>query len=371
MLKELEDLLLALFAVQMTGRTDANEAATEIATPCEEKLYFDKLKTHLQGLGSELATAAANHRAAVRRFTLAAAAATNPQQRCLIKGLQSAAKAALNDVEEVVRDLGAAKDAAIKAVNEHLQTVAAARALYNAKTVVTPGRVHTRQAGASNGVKIKLTTTATPGSSCQDLDATTTNELHGHKIEPQKATAIKITDATQLNKALGETLFTATATSTCNGGSDQTNEPPDTVFNACVFGASGNAAAAITTKATYSTFQKTLNIHKGPGDNQCHSDVVTATKNGDKQTYMARLLCELKSSKTTVAELIYTGPTLKKNDALLKTIAACDDRFSADRADTAMALEKHVEQSYGSSPAEFKTLLENIIDKKSVPITKV
>nr|AGH60637.1 variant surface glycoprotein 1724 [Trypanosoma brucei] len=312
MLKELEGLLLALFAVQMTGRTDANEAATEIATPCEEKLYFDKLKTHLQGLGSELATAAANHRAAVRRFTLAAAAATNPQQRCLIKGLQSAAKAALNDVEEVVRDLGAAKDAAIEAVNEHLQTVAAARALYNAKTVVTPGRVRTRQAGASNGVKIKLTTTATPGSSCQDLDATTTNELHGHKIEPQKATAIKITDATQLNKALGETLFTATATSTCNGGSDQTSEPPDTVFNACVFGASNNAAAAITTKATYSSVKKTLNIHKGPDDNQCHSDVVTATKNGDKQTYMARLLCELKSRKTTVAELIYTGPTLKK-----------------------------------------------------------
>ncbi|SCU64705.1 uncharacterized protein TEOVI_000807800 [Trypanosoma equiperdum] len=365
MLKELEGLLLALFAVQMAGGTDANEAPQAIATPCKEKLYFDKLKAHLQGLGSELATAAANHRAAVRRFTLAAAAATNPQQRCLIKGLQSAAKAALNDVEEVVRDLGAAKDAAIEAVNEHLQTVAAARALYNAKTVVNPGRVHTRQTGASNGVKIMLTTTATPGSSCQDLDPITTNELHGHKIEPQKATAIKITDATQLNKALGETLFTETATSTCSGGSDQTTEPPDTVFNACVFGASNNAAAAITTKATYSSVKKTLNIHKGRGDAQCHNDVATATKADDKQTYMGRLLCELKSHKTTVAELIYTGPALKKNDSLLKTIAACDHRFSGDGADTAMALEKYVETTYGSDQAAFKNLFENIIDKKA------
>nr|APD74887.1 variant surface glycoprotein 1125.4567 [Trypanosoma brucei] len=363
--------MISFYLTELSGQATPDAAATAIADACDEELYITKLKEHVSTISAPYESAITHLTKDMRQFALAAAAAPDSKTRCVLHGLKAAVAAALQTNEQLRRQTQAKAKAAAEALNSHLTRVARAKQPHNTQTKVKTGSLHTRKPSGAEGVKILLETDSKLAGGCATLEPATTTKIKNSDIQIRKLVTMKIVDETKLDKLAGETAFTATADRSCNGASN-TQADANTVFHSCAFGSSGNAAAAKTTRATYSDSQKDLNIFKSATDRECHSDVAQAHPSGDADAYMGRVLCEALKSAQPAHVPTYSGPGLKANAALLQAVAACDATFKSieNPTDTSQnaALTKYVETTYGSDQAAFKNLFENIIDKKSVPI---
>nr|APD73817.1 variant surface glycoprotein 1125.1655 [Trypanosoma brucei] len=367
-------LCLALAASARNGSTSGDKAATAIATPCDEELYLEKLKTHIMSNGNAFDDVIQELQTERRKLSLATAAAEGRETRCLLSGLQAVVTADLASNQAAATRIKEAVKEAREALEKQLQTAKIARALYATKTIVDPGNVHTNGLGNSHKVKIVLKTTTSTEDGCKPFDPEQTTQINKQDINIAQMAQLKLTDNTQLAKAIGTAFFTATAQSACNhNGKAQNDMTPDTVFHSCTFGSTGNAATINWQKANYAAGPlSTVNIFTSDSDRTCHSSIAQKTKSDKHIEYLGKTLCTALTTPSKPIKTSINGPSLKNNDAVLRTVAACTPKFSnlQDPADNTKnsALKAYVEKAYGTTNGNFKATFENIIDKKSVPI---
>nr|APD74569.1 variant surface glycoprotein 1125.4034 [Trypanosoma brucei] len=363
--------ILLVITVAATCQRKADPAATAISNACDEEYYLHKLKHHVSSLLDRTKQTIVEQQSALRKLRLAQAAATEHEHRCLLHGIAAALAEALEVNTRTVEKNEGMIDTALKHISKQQQTVAAAIALSKINTKVTNGAVHTGGSGASNKVTIKLTTDDSLTGACSVTAAESTRTIGGAEPDVANVHTTKLTAASKLHKAAGQTDFSVTAKAGC---ANAANQEAKAAFDSCTFAAGATAVATATAAAAHSAYSTPINIYSGTGPGgECHADVKSATSNSPQELQLGQALCNVLKLQITTAETpAFDGPTLQGNGAALTAVAACDARFKnlLNPTDSTKntQLSSYVKEAYGSDTAAFKKKFASLIDEKKVPI---
>nr|APD73574.1 variant surface glycoprotein 1125.1352 [Trypanosoma brucei] len=360
-----------LWAVMRTATADENDPAAEaITTLCDEDYYLETLQAHLLNIGSTLQTQIDVGNAATRKFRLAEAASTNPELRCLLRGLTAGATAKLNENKQAKAKIESDAAAAIEGIRQQRTLIATALKLSTVKLGVDSTAVHTAQNTPAHTATLQMAVTTDEPAQCTREQGQNSKLLQGKKPDATKLHKLKLTTAANLAKAIRTAKLKLTAQSSCaNNAAGQTIAQ---ALASCTF--HGSTATAAYEPTQSSPLQTETHIYandKPKGD--CHSDVAKATKTSDRRLYLGKLLCEaLSLTPQPVMMTELSGPALAADTAVVAAVAACNPEFSdlKDPSDskTNKALLQYLQKAYGKDKAELQTKFATFIDKKTVKV---
>nr|AGH60098.1 variant surface glycoprotein 1159 [Trypanosoma brucei] len=352
--------------------TEANTGPAQITDVCKEAFYLSELRKELAGGVRRRRTQRQELLKLERKYRLAAAMATQPNDRCLYSALAAKLE---EKAESVQRQADAADDTAAQAmefIDEHVGKLKYAQKLL-ATTTAVDGTGYSK-ANTAGTVNIDLTGAATGAGSCPTV-ATWSDFSKTHTaVDTEKLTQIKITPESDLETKIFKDTISLTGFGTCTGAAVEATANFATAINTCV--ADGGEAVEYKTRRTQPTYATTKSAFYTNNDHdQGCKDATEVAKPGAANDIKLRYaVCEvLKIIQTDGGKVPpLNGKALKGDKLVTNILRNCLPAYQAvskpwDSVE-AKNLNDFIESAYGADDGKFKEIFDTPLDSRQITV---
>nr|AGH60877.1 variant surface glycoprotein 2005 [Trypanosoma brucei] len=367
-----------LTAIQGLLAAEEDPAAAKIANGCDVQVYLEAIHKTLANKADAAREDARRNDDRRRKFTIAAAAATDPKHKCLLQAVagQAAISAAAAASQE--KQTQSIILPALTALEE-LQRLNAAAVALSGLELEFGNTVHRRIAGSSHATISKITAKADSSLICNKRNPGSDNKIGDHTPDPSKLLKLPVLRPAELYKATKLNYLKLTMQQNC-AGDHGSYSAWGTAANGCQQGTITNLAPSIdiTSKlGTDATPYKTEDVQlyeQADQTGKCNEANARADATTEPHKVAADKICKAMVHKpTSHTPLTLDGSTLSSNEDIKRIAAGCLGQYK-DKTKLATQEEEQLtnflKEAYTKSETDFKTKFKTLVEKKKVKVKK-
>nr|APD75127.1 variant surface glycoprotein 1125.4940 [Trypanosoma brucei] len=354
------------------SRTSAAPAQdTNIKTACDAFAYTTAAKAHLASLAQQLAKAPEHDETIRRKYTIAAAAAQDEVDACLLAAIAAHAAKRQKDLETAVAHQRQKVVKALAAIGPYAETAKVAATLAKL-TYDIPNTNGAKKASASK-LYVKVAPKTADTNSCYTTDPTGIIKFAGNELDVTKLNKFHSIQTGKHQAHAIPAIVALTNGGSCDdGGSWTTFATAATSCNEA--GAVSTIAPAIETDATAHAEPTTATKHVFANDDYtqgCKSETEIEQQSPGEGAALHAICAGLTAAVPSEAPTVYDGPTLSKLPDIAAAAQACLPYYKDKSKLTAQqqtALTKFLEKAYTASSSSFESKFKPLVDNAYVQV---
>nr|APD72592.1 variant surface glycoprotein 1125.41 [Trypanosoma brucei] len=367
-----------LTALQGLLAAEEDPAAAKIANGCDVQVYLEAIHKTLANKADAAREDARTNDDRRRKFTIAAAAATDPAHKCLLKAVagQAAISAAAAASQE--KQTQSIILPALTALEE-LQRLNTAAVALSRLELEFGSTAHRRVDGSGHATISKITAKARSSLICNKGDPGTENKIGGLTPDPSKLLKLPVLQPKTLYKATKLNYLKLTMAGSCSGAHGSYSNW-GAAASGCTQATITNLAPAIdiTSKlvadATQYKSDDVQLYEQADQTGKCNTANAQASTDTDPHKVAADKICKAMVHRpTSYTPLTLDGPTLSSNEDIKRIAAGCLAQYKDKTKLTTQEQEQltnFLKEAYTKSETDFKTKFKTLVEKKKVKVKK-
>nr|APD74099.1 variant surface glycoprotein 1125.2632 [Trypanosoma brucei] len=365
----LTKVIVAFLIGISTATADEDQASSKINKLCDLDYYLEKLEGALESKLTSHQSANQALTAAARKYRLAAAAAHDIEEHCLLRALEAAAtdrkEANLRSATVTYQAVAAA----IKEIRQQRQATAGLIALANLKLTADLANGAEQAGGAGHVINTDIKAAITPSQHCSHATQTSETSFGTTEPAPLELKAVRYVAEPDPGKMTRASHLQLTFAGSCSHGSEGKTSFA-TAATGCTGAATNNNPTIVNAPdAAGEQIQKQAIFVGGDAGGAC----LPTNENKDKRThygeYYADKICKAITARTDSKGMpTLAGEELAQDTVIQQHTAACLPQFRSltepTNSDKNTELVNFLKNAFGKGTSGFDSKFKNLADKK-------